>query len=246
MEFDYPDIVLLGLDPRSRNCRTGDEGDDIALRIKINKDGPYLVSGRVPLSSQTIDIDSNGHSCGWQEDGQYPDEERYSLCRCGMSKNKPFCDGTHTRVNFDGTETAKRESYLKTAKRIEGPTVDLTDAREFCAAARFCDRAGGIWKLVSQSGKPEARKLAEDEARNCPSGRLVLWDKNGKTIEPKFEPSIVVVEDPQENMEGPLWVRGYIPIESADGYVYERRNRVALCRCGKSSNKPFCDGSHCE
>jgi CDGSH-type Zn-finger protein len=39
-------------------------------------------------------------------------------------------------------------------------------------------------------------------------------------------------------------VRGCIPIESADGTLWETRNRVTLCRCGKSQNMPFCDGSH--
>jgi CDGSH-type Zn-finger protein len=41
-----------------------------------------------------------------------------------------------------------------------------------------------------------------------------------------------------------LWVRGGIPVISADGFAYEVRNRVTLCRCGASANKPFCDGSH--
>lgn len=44
--------------------------------------------------------------------------------------------------------------------------------------------------------------------------------------------------------DGPLWVRGGIPVESSDGATYEVRNRVTLCRCGRSSNKPFCDGTH--
>ena len=215
-------------------------------KIKVVKNGPYIIYGGVPLAKQTISMDSTGHSYGWLEGEKYPSMETYALCRCGHSKKLPFCDGTHSIANFDGMETASRKPYLEQAKRIHGPTVDLTDAEELCAAARFCDRAGGIWKLTKQSDKPEARKIAEDQARNCPSGRLVLWDKQGKVIEPEFKPSIVVVEDPQENMEGPIWVRGGIPIESVDGYIYETRNRVALCRCGKSSNKPFCDGSHCE
>src|SRR6266536_1245907 len=44
--------------------------------------------------------------------------------------------------------------------------------------------------------------------------------------------------------DGPLWVRGGVPVEAADGFEYEVRNRVTLCRCGYSKNKPFCDGSH--
>jgi len=56
--------------------------------------------------------------------------------------------------------------------------------------------------------------------------------------------SIVVIEYPPRIEHGPLWVRGGIPIKSADGKPYEIRNRVILCRCGRSKNKPFCDGSH--
>jgi CDGSH-type Zn-finger protein len=53
-----------------------------------------------------------------------------------------------------------------------------------------------------------------------------------------------VIEDPQMGVSGPIWVRGGIPVEAVNGKAYEIRNRVTLCRCGKSSNKPFCDSSH--
>jgi len=216
------------------------------FKIYVSKNGPYLVSGGIPLAKQIIGIDAAGYSYEWREGKKYPSKDNYALCRCGQSKNKPFCDGTHIKVNFNGTETASRESYLDQAERIDGPALELTDAQELCAAARFCDRAGGIWNLTQQSMDSEAKRIAIEEAGNCPSGRLVVWDKKGKAIEPKFEPSIGLVEDPQEGMRGPIWVRGGIPVESADGSTYEIRNRVALCRCGKSSNKPFCDGSHCK
>ena len=42
----------------------------------------------------------------------------------------------------------------------------------------------------------------------------------------------------------PIWVRGGVKVVAADGTPYEQRNRVTLCRCGQSSNKPFCDGTH--
>ncbi len=73
----------------------------------------------------------------------------------------------------------------------------------------------------------------------CPSGRIAhAATVDAEPDEPEFEPSIAVIRD------GPLWVRGGIPVESADGTTYEVRNRVTLCRCGRSSNKPFCDGTH--
>ncbi|WP_410507144.1 CDGSH iron-sulfur domain-containing protein [Methanosarcina hadiensis] len=73
---------------------------------------------------------------------------------------------------------------------------------------------------------------------NYPSGRLEILDNStGKVIEPEFEKSIDVVEYPSCNEQGPLWVRGGIPVESAEGRKYEIRNRVTLCRCGKSKNR---------
>ncbi len=213
-------------------------------KIKTSKNGPYLVSGGIPLSEQIICIDSEGQCHGWREGKKYPSQENYALCRCGHSQHKPFCDGTHMKIHFDGTETASRQPYLEQANEIDGPGLRLTDAQDFCASARFCHRAGGIWKLTKQSDDPEDKQKAIEEAGDCPGGRLVVWEKNGEAIEPKFEPSIGLVEDTQAGVMGPIWVRGGIPIESADGTTYEIRHRVTLCRCGKSANKPFCDGSH--
>jgi CDGSH-type Zn-finger protein len=216
-----------------------------ACKIKVSKNGPYLISGRIPLAQQIIGVDKEGTPSEWHAGKTFQSGERCALCRCGQSKNIPFCDGTHLKANFDGTETTSRKSYAEQAKVIEGPSIRLKDAEELCASARFCHRAGGIWNLVPNSNDSEAKKTAIEEACDCPSGRLVIHDKEeGKVWEPSFEPSIGLIEDPQMGVSGPIWVRGGIPIEAADGRTYETRNRVTLCRCGKSSNKPFCDSSH--
>jgi len=215
------------------------------FKIKVSKNGPYIISGGIPLSQQAIIVDSEGYPFEWRGGTKYPLQENCALCRCGQSKNKPFCDGTHVKVNFNGTETASNRKYIEQAERTSGPELVLNDAKEFCAAARFCDRAGGVWELTKHSDNSNSKKIAIEEACNCPSGRLVACDKKtGKAIEPVFKKSIALVEDPQFGVSGPIWVRGGIPVESAEGAVYEIRNRVTLCRCGKSSNKPFCDGSH--
>lgn len=224
--------------------KTGNRTPDSRFKIKICKNGPYAVSGGLPLGEKIIVSDAEGISYAWQEGKKFPLRENYALCRCGQSRNKPFCDGTHQHVNFDGTETANKAPYLEQSREFTGPALDLTDAPALCVHARFCDRAGGIWKLIGESSDPGKRKFAIEEARDCPSGRLVVWEKEGNEIEPEFEPEIILVEDPYEGVSGPLWVRGRITIEAADGTVYEVRNRITLCRCGKSVNKPFCDGSH--
>jgi CDGSH-type Zn-finger protein len=216
------------------------------MKISITENGPYQVEGSVPLARQTIVTDDAGDSIDWSESDQFEVSDSYRLCRCGQSGAKPFCDGSHARVGFVGTEVASRKPYLEDAHVRRGPTLNMTDVTALCASGRFCDPNGDAWHLVKKEG-PEAAGLTARQASLCPSGRLVAWDKaSSVAIEPTFEPSIGLVEDPSQGVAGPLWVRGGIPITSADGETYEVRNRVTLCRCGASNNKPFCDGSHGE
>lgn len=214
-------------------------------KVKVTKNGPYIVSGKIQLQEHNIVADCEGTATEWRPSTKYPPKEKYALCRCGHSKNKPFCDGTHFKVGFNGTETAGDETYLNKPKDINGPTLRLTDTEELCASARFCHRAGGIWNLVPTSDDPEKKQIAIEETCDCPSGRLVIEDKQaGKVIEPKLAKSIVLIEDPAMGVSGPVWVRGGVPVESMIGKTYQVRNRITLCRCGKSKNKPFCDSSH--
>jgi len=215
-------------------------------KVVIIKDGPYLVSGNLPLGKEIIVPDDKGNSVEWRKGEKYQNKENYALCRCGQSKNKPYCDGTHAKIGFDGTETASRQKYIAQTEKVEGVGIELTDKQELCALARFChNKKGNVWELTENSADQKSKKEAIKQACNCPAGRLVIWDKKtGKPIEPKFKPSISLVEDPRKNVSGPIWLKGEVELESSDGQNYETRNRVTLCRCGKSKNKPFCDGCH--
>ena len=212
-------------------------------KIKVTKNGPYLVTGGIPLLRMIIENNSYGEPCIWREVERWPQRESYALCRCGKSVNKPYCDDSHTLQRFNGTETANSELYLENVKEYLGPELKLTDKRELCVHAAFCARDAGIRNLTVYSDRPGFKEIAIEEAANCPSGRLVVWDKQGNPIEPYYEPSIVVTEH-EDGFPGPLWIRGEVEIESVDGIIYAKRNRVTLCRCGKSLNKPLCDGSH--
>ena len=214
-------------------------------KIVIVKDGPYRVSGGLPLDTEIIGVGSSGEPEKWIKGKRYPVREQYNLCRCGRSANKPFCDGTHVETAFDGSETASRKPFAEQSIRIEGPGIDLLDAESLCAEARFCHPEGGTWQLITESDQPGEKKAVIRQACNCPSGRLVALDKKtGEPIEPRFTPAISLVEDPQKKASGPIWVKGGVEIESADGQAHETRNRVTLCRCGESDNKPFCVGNH--
>jgi CDGSH-type Zn-finger protein/uncharacterized Fe-S cluster protein YjdI len=96
---------------------------------------------------------------------------RATLCRCGASKNKPFCDGTHNSIAFSATgEPATRPSEPLATR-------------------------GGVLDIRLQ--------------------------KNG-----------------------PLVVRGNLELCAGTGRTIDRVTSARLCRCGGSSNKPFCDGTH--
>lgn len=215
------------------------------MKISVSTNGPYLVSGGVPLARQVIVTDAAKESVEWRAGERLEARDTYALCRCGASATKPFCDGSHKRIGFDGTETADRRPYRQQAKSISGPVLVLTDVRKLCAFGRFCDAQGGVWRQVEHSDESGARALVVHESGLCPSGRLVARERTtDAAIEPAFEPSIGLVDDPLQGVAGPLWLRGGIPVIAGDGFAYEVRNRVTLCRCGASQNKPFCDGTH--
>ncbi|MCL2379315.1 MAG: CDGSH iron-sulfur domain-containing protein [Coriobacteriia bacterium] len=234
-----------------------------SMRIDVLENGPYMVSGNVPLSVMTIERNEQREAVSWRQIKELPLKDKYMLCRCGKSKNKPYCDGTHAAIGFDGYETATMQPYERDAEVIQGDGIALHDNQSFCVGAEFCDRLGGVWNLVQATVEnvgernPEkatqvvqkAQKIATEQACNCPSGRLVMHktldDGSELIIEPDFgEPNIVLIEDVDYGASGAIWVRGKIPIYSADGNPYEVRNRMTLCRCGASSNKPFCNGAH--
>ncbi|SIQ00914.1 CDGSH iron-sulfur domain-containing protein [Halanaerobium kushneri] len=212
------------------------------LKIKIIKDGPYCVFGAVPLSEKIIT--PVGKHYEYREGKKLPQKENYSLCRCGETKTPPFCDGYHNQIDFDGKETASKLDYKTRAELLEGKEIDLRDDHR-CAFLRFCHtEKGDTWNLIKESDKKEERELALKSAEECLAGRLTAVSKSGEILEKEFEPAIEILQDPEKNVGSAIIVKGQIEIEGADGERYEPRNSVALCRCGKSDNKPFCDCSH--
>jgi len=218
------------------------ENEQPKHRIKITQAGPYLVSGGVKLTEKIITPQGEGYI--YREGRQLPQADRYALCRCGKSKNAPFCDGAHASCGFSLGETASREKYEDRAFVTKCPGLDLYDD-ERCAFARFCHRdSGNVWDLADYSDDEYFRQEAIKAAVECPSGRLEVRDKAGNRIEPHLEPEIIILQDPSRGASACIAVTGDIEIEAADGHIYEHRNRVALCRCGRSGNKPFCDAAH--
>jgi CDGSH-type Zn-finger protein len=221
------------------------ENNNNSYKIVVTKNGPYLVYGNLPLAKDIVISSRLGVAEEWKKGSMIHTPEVYSICRCGNTKKPPFFDGTHTTIKFNGKESTVHRKFLHEQSLTKGPELILHDILDLCIGARFCHKGGGVWKLTQHSDEPEKKELAIKEACYCPSGRLIQYDKDtNEPIEPHHEPSLGITIDLATKTTGPLWVKGYIPIISSEGTTYEIRNRVTLCRCGRSKIKPFCDGMH--
>ena len=103
------------------------------------------------------------------------------------------------------------------------------------ALPRVFDPNARPWVKVDAASADQIAATIE----TCPTGALTYMRTDGA---PQEVPETPTKMEPRPN--GPLFVRGDIEIMDADGNVVRRATRVALCRCGQSANKPYCDLSH--
>lgn len=163
-----------------------------------------------------------------------------ALCRCGGSKNKPFCDGSHGRNGFTDDKLAdpqsdRRDNYI-------GKRITIHDNRSICAHAGHCtDNLDAVFRLKEEPWiDPDAATVEEiiSTIQKCPSGAL-SYTVDGIEHRDLNQPPMVTVAK-----NGPYMVTGGIELVGhpmSDGASTEH---YTLCRCGASRNKPFCDGSH--
>lgn len=230
---------------KTKTSETNDSAAAGTPRIEILKTGPYALYGAPELRLQFIETDETGTARTFRPGRSFATRpEPVHLCRCGASKNKPYCDGSHTRAAWDPTLTAPHERRPEQAVRYDGPGVTLLDDEPYCALARFCDAGEGIWQAVAHTDDPSVREEVIREAGLCPGGRLTAIDKAENCEPDERSPELGLIEDPQMRVSGGIRIRGPIPVIGPDGIAYEVRDRAVLCRCGQSHNKPCCNGTH--
>jgi CDGSH-type Zn-finger protein len=221
-------------------------------QIVIRPNGPYRVEGGPSLVHKTQIVSEYGEPLTWQKNEiLQPSEEPYFLCRCGHSTAKPFCSGAHKTSGFDGTETADTGS---TAGRQEtypdGTNIVVRNDASLCTSSGFCGtRFKSISQMLPDSDNTQVRAQIMRMIEHCPSGSLTYAIHPGDAdVEPDLPEQVAVTTEmtAEGPIEGPLWVTGNIPVQRSDGQPLETRNRVTLCSCGRSANKPLCDGSHRE
>ena len=176
-----------------------------------------------------------------------------ALCRCGASKNKPFCDGTHSVIGFSSANKTLEENddiekiVIKDKRRdYPGKEITVHDNRRICSHAAECvNNLSSVFKLGSRPWiNPDGSKMNDiiEVVRRCPSGALSYSIDGVEYRDPEEQrnPTVTVLKN------GPYHITGGIELIGENIQFGEgaSKEHYTLCRCGASENKPFCDGAH--
>ncbi len=170
----------------------------------------------------------------------------YQLCRCGQSKTKPFCDGSHEKADFrsfTGYEL-KHDRIHNYWGEVEGQKITVGYNPALCSHAKLCWRDGNdVFKPTArpwvQPEKAESLQYVIDKVNACPSAALgyKLGDGDWQREDPEVQE--IVVSD-----YGPYIVRHVDLTDAPISQDVQDFEELTLCSCGLSENKPYCDGSH--
>jgi len=202
-----------------------DERND-RTTIRPELDGPYIVRNLRKLTN------SKGETLRVRP--------VVALCRCGGSNLKPYCDGTHARIGFCSVKSPARTQDR--ADAYAGKEIVVLDNRGTCC--HFGNCTDHLAQVFHHDGEPfvtpdgASPEAIEEIVRACPSGALGFIKDGVKYEGEQREPEIYVAENAS------YYVRGGIELEGEPMNQGALREHYALCRCGQSKNKPFCDGSH--
>ncbi len=198
------------------------------VSISVMEDGPLIVTGLSEL------LTPKGEAL--------PVKTKIALCRCGASAKKPFCDGAHVGAGFSGAR--ETDKPLDKTRAYAGEKITIHDNRVVCSHAAECvEHLSPVFKLGARPWiDPDAASAQEiiDLVERCPSGALSYSMDGVAGSDPGRSPAVRIAED------GPYNVEGSIELLVGEELQPVNKQRYALCRCGVSKNKPYCDGSHYE
>ena len=128
-------------------------------KIVVRKNGPYIVHGDVPLARKAQIVSEHGEPLTWKTGAAIETSATYALCPCGQSSNKPFCDGTHHEIGFNGTEAA--DTGVTTERQVVhagGTKIVVKRDYSLCAESGFCgNRLTNIQKMVPGTDDTQVR-----------------------------------------------------------------------------------------
>ena len=208
----------------------GNDAENAKPQISPREHGPLRVEGLENL------LDAKGNRI----DTARTKKGNIALCRCGSSRTKPFCDGNHRNTDFRGTKLTDGERDF--CVDYEGREVTVHDNRGICSHSGYCTDQlpevflTGAEPWIDPDGAPGER--VAEQTRRCPSGALSHSVDGVEHNDQERAPTIQVIA------AGPYFVTGGIELQDTERGYGASMEHYALCRCGRSKNKPFCDGTH--
>jgi uncharacterized Fe-S cluster protein YjdI len=136
---------------------------------------------------------------------------------------------------------------VKTLK-YKNKDITIVWKPELCIHSTLCWK--GLREVFDPARRPwiiadaAASQLIIDQIQKCPSGALSYINNaeessNAEQFVPAPQNSII-----ECTLNGPLLITGEVMLKKPDGTEEKKNGTIALCRCGASKNKPYCDGSH--
>jgi len=115
---------------------------------------------------------------------------------------------------------------------------------EVCIHSKLCWK--GLLNVFNPQKKPwvnmdgASTEEIRNQVRKCPSGALSYFENDAEQVATSIQSESIV----EVVLDGPLLVYGHIQVKDASGQVTDKHKVTAFCRCGASTNKPYCDGTH--
>ncbi|MGI6395072.1 MAG: CDGSH iron-sulfur domain-containing protein [bacterium] len=195
-------------------------------RITVAKHSPYVASD-IPKM-----VNGDGK--------ELPVKSTFVLCRCGKSKEMPYCDGAHTETGLNMVKAPDRIPDRN--KNYYGEEITVHFNYGVCSHDGACLKLKPVFKVNRRPWiLPDlgSREAIIETIKKCPSGAL-SYTVDGTTHKDFFkrEPLIRVAPG------GPLMIEGGIELKDDQDSCPETKEHYCLCRCGDSKNHPFCDGTH--
>lgn len=205
----------------------------MSQKITVIKNGPLVLEGIKSLITQdgkTLEID----------------ETQTEICRCGNSFSMPFCDGNHIIFEFDDEE--QRITLPEHIETYEGETLTVILDHNLCSHRGICyETLPHVFTMKSGHAilpDLDTANAIIDVCKRCPSGALSYQLKNGAIKnEPLNSNAAIKIAQRHYGFDGPLEVT-HIPLAYEGPHLHYHPTHYVLCRCGQSSNMPFCNGNH--
>ena len=228
---------------RSSTCRRWRQmrAANAAFSITVLENGPYVVVGGVPINRKSMVLSELHEPLTWRKDATIESDGHLSSLSLRPVGAQAVLRQHATRASDSWEPKRLRPRRVRhAARRFVGTGITMTDDSILCMHGGFCgNHAEKVWQMMDRTDDTRVRFTVMQMVERCPSGQAGV--RGGRRAD-RTGSARGDFGDERRSVLGDRRNPGH-DVERAE---LEVRNRVTLCRCGQSKNKPLCDGTHAE